>query len=69
MEYKKKIDNKQFGFRKQRSTIDAISKVTKIIDRFKRKEKAEAIFFDIEKTKNNNKIKCLFQKFFSVITM
>ena len=46
----KKIDDYQFGFRKQRSTIIAISKMTtKILDRFRRKEKTAAIFFDIEK--------------------
>ena len=45
-----KIDERQFGFMKQRSTIDAISKIkTKILDGFRRKEKTAAIFFDIKK--------------------
>ena len=49
----KKIDERQFGFSKQRSTIDAIPKITtKIIDGFRRKEKTTAIFFDIEKVYN-----------------
>ena len=35
---------------KQRSIIDAISKLTtKVLDGFRRKEKTAAIFFDIEK--------------------
>ena len=51
MEKEKKIDNRQFSFRKQRSTIDAIAKITtKIIDEFRRKEKSTAIFFDIKKS-------------------
>ena len=34
------INDRQFGFRKQRNTIDTISKITtKIIDGFKRKKK------------------------------
>ena len=46
----KKIDEIQFGFRKQRSTIDAISKITtKILNEFRIKERTSAIFFDIEK--------------------
>ena len=46
----KKIDDRQFGFRKQRSTIDVISKITiKIFYGFKRKEKTATIFFDIGK--------------------
>ena len=46
----KKIDDRQFGFRKQRCTIDAISKITtKIINGFKAKQRTSAIFFDIEK--------------------
>ena len=50
LEKKKKIDEQHFGFGKQRSTIDAISKVTtRILDGFRRKEKTAAIFFDIEK--------------------
>ena len=49
-EKEKKIDERQFGFRKQRSTIDAISKITKkIIYGFRRKKKTAAIFFDIDK--------------------
>ena len=43
---RKKIDESQFGFRKQRSTIDTISK---ILDGFRKKEKTAAIFLDIEK--------------------
>ena len=46
LEKDKKIDNREFGFRKKRSTIDAISK---ILDGFRKKEKIAAIFFDIEK--------------------
>ena len=47
----KKIDERQFGFRKQRSTKDAISKITtKILDGFRRKEKTATIFFNIENT-------------------
>ena len=50
IEKKKKIDERQFGFRKQRSTIDAISKIkTKIINGFRIKQRTSAIFFDIEK--------------------
>ena len=50
MEKENKIDTKQFGFRKQRNTIDAISKIiTKILEGFRRKEKTATIFFDIEK--------------------
>ena len=50
LEKEKKIYDRVFGFRKQRSTIDAISKITiKILYRFRRKEKTAAIFFDIEK--------------------
>ena len=45
-----KINERQFGFRKKRSTINALSKIKKILDRFRRKEKTAAIFFDIEKT-------------------
>ena len=45
------IDDKQFGFKKQRSKTYAISKLTaKILNGFRKKEKATAIFFDIEKT-------------------
>ena len=44
------IVKRQFGFRKQRSTIDAVSKITtKIFDRFRRKEKTAVIFFNINK--------------------
>ena len=52
LEKEKKIYDRQFGFRKQRSTIDAISKITtKILDGFRRrKEKTAVIFFDIKKT-------------------
>ena len=50
LEKEKKIDDRQFGFRKQRSTIDAISKITtKFLSKFKRKDITKAIFFDIEK--------------------
>ena len=39
LEKETKIDEQQFGFRKQRSTIDVISiKTTKILDGLKRKE-------------------------------
>ena len=51
MEKENKIDTRQFGFRKQRNTIDAISKITiKILEGFRKKEKTAAIIFDIEKT-------------------
>ena len=43
---RKKIDDRQFGFRKESSTINAI---LKILNRFRRKEQAAAIFFDKEK--------------------
>ena len=50
LEKEKKIDDRQFGFRKQRSRIDATSKITtKILDGFRRKQKTATIFFDIEK--------------------
>ena len=50
MEIENKIDTRQFGFRKQEKTIDAISKIiTKILEGFKRKKKTAAIFFEIEK--------------------
>ena len=51
LEKEKEIDERQFGFRKQRSAIDAISKITtKILNGFKRKERERAvIFFNIEK--------------------
>ena len=50
LEKENKIDTRQFGFRKQRNTIDAISKITtKILEGFRRREKTAAIFFDIEK--------------------
>ena len=32
-------NRQQFGFRKQRSTKDELSKITKILDKFKTKEK------------------------------
>ena len=55
-----KINDRWFGFRKQMSIIDILSKITtKILDRFRRKEKTAAIFFDIKKTYdkfNRNKI-------------
>ena len=57
------IDDRQFGFRKQRSKIDAISKITtKILDGFRRKEKTAAIFFKnilIIKEHGNTRTKCL----------
>ena len=44
LEKEKKIHDRQFGFRKQTSTIVAISKITtKILDGFRRKEKTAAI--------------------------
>ena len=50
LEKEEKIDDENFGFRKQRSKIDAISKMTtKVFDGFRRKEKTAAIFFDFEK--------------------
>ena len=50
LEKEKKIDDRQFGFSKQRSTIDAISKITtKLFNGFRKKEKTAAIFFDMEK--------------------
>ena len=50
LEKQKKIDERQFDFRKQKSTIDAISKITtQIPDGFRRKEKTAAIFFDSKK--------------------
>ena len=36
---KEKIDDRVFGFRKQRSIIDAISKITEILDWLERKKK------------------------------
>ena len=51
---KKKKNDTQIGFRKKRSTIDALSKITpKIFNKFRRKE-GTAAFFYIKKT--NNKI-------------
>ena len=56
LEKEKKINEGQFGLKKQRSTIYAISKITrKILDGFKRKQKTKAFFFDIEKV-NREKI-------------
>ena len=50
LEKKKKIDNKQLAFKKQKSTIFSIIKIkTKNLDGFRRKEKTVAIFFDIGK--------------------
>ena len=41
---------RQFGFRKQRSKIDAMSKyTTKFLDGLRRKEKTTVIFFDTER--------------------
>ena len=52
---------------KQRSIIDAISKIMiKILYEFKRKEKTAAIFFDIKKTYdkiNRNKTRCILSIF------
>ena len=50
LENEKNIDESEFSFRKQRSKIDKMSKVTtKILHGFRRKEKTAAIFFDFEK--------------------
>ena len=50
LEKEMKIDDRQFVFRIQRSTIDEISKITaNILDGFRRKEITAAIFFDIKK--------------------
>ena len=39
LEREKKIDDRQFVFRKQRSTVDAVSKITtEILDGFRRKQ-------------------------------
>ena len=46
-----KIDDRQFGFRKQISTLDTISKINNK-NGFKRKEKTVEIFYDIEKAYN-----------------
>ena len=44
------ISNQQFGFRKHRSTIDALTRLqTHILDSFNRSEHTVAIFFDIQK--------------------
>ena len=51
LEKERKKDDRKFGFRKQRSTIDAMLK-KKILDWFRRKEKTTAIFFYTEKTYN-----------------
>ena len=49
LEKEKKIDDRQFGFRKQRCTIDVISKITtKILNEVRRKVKI-VIFFNIKK--------------------
>ena len=54
LEREKKIDDREFGFKKQRSTTDAISKIgTKFLDGITRKEKTTAIYFDIEKSYDN----------------
>ena len=56
LEKEEKIDDENFGFRKQRSKIDAISKMTtKVFDGFRRKEKTAAIFFDIVKAKSTKR--------------
>ena len=50
LEKEKKIDDRQFGFRKQSSTIDATSNITTtILNGFRRNEKTAIIFFDIKK--------------------
>ena len=55
LEKQKQIDDRQFVFI---STIDEISKLTKILDGFRRKEKIAAIFFNIKKAYNKiNRIK------------
>ena len=49
----KEKNDRQIGFRKRRSTIEAISKLTtKILNRFLKNEKTVAIFFDIDKVYN-----------------
>ena len=53
LEKKKKIDEGQFNFRKQRSTKDTISK---ILSRFRRKEKKAGIFLDIKKRRHITKL-------------
>ena len=54
LEKEKEINDRQFDFRKQRSKIDAISKITtKILDVFRRKEKTVAIFFNKGESKVN----------------
>ena len=47
LEKEKKIDDRQFYFRKQRITVDAISKI--FLNAFRRKEKTAAIFFNVKK--------------------
>ena len=55
LEKEKKIDNRQFSFRKLRITIDEISKLTtKSLDGFKKKKKMTVIFFDIKKAYDEN---------------
>ena len=50
MEKEKIIDARQFSFRKQRSTVNAISKLTtKILDGFRRKGEKVVLIFDIKK--------------------
>ena len=46
MEKAKKINDRQFSFRKQRNTIDTLSKITTR----RRKKKTAVTLFDIEKT-------------------
>ena len=50
LENRQVISNFQFGFRKHRSTIDALLRIqTDILDAFSRKEHTIAVFFDIKK--------------------
>ena len=54
LEKEKKIDDRQFGFKKQRNTINAISKITtKILDGFRRKKITPVFLFYIEKVYDN----------------
>ena len=55
LEKKKKINERQFGFRKHKSIIDVISK---ILDGFQKKKKTTVIYFNIKKAYNKiNKYK------------
>ena len=50
----------QFGYRKQRCTLDTISKLkTKILDGFRRRKKATAIFIDFAKSAERKNMKQL----------